>query len=149
MSNGNRISGARFCAVGLALALMLLPAAAFAKSDKAHGKGDGPGAGVEKIIGGDTDVSLSVSFGSDESRIIQDYFGAHPTAAKPLPPGIAKNLARGKPLPPGIAKRYLPQGLLASLPPRQGYERLIVGNDVVMVSVATGLVVDILVNALH
>ncbi len=149
MSNGNGISGARFCAGGLALALMLLPAAAVAKSDKAHGSGKGPGADVEKIIGGDTDVSLSISFGSDESRFIRDYFGSHPVAAKPLPPGIAKNLARGKPLPPGIAKRYLPQGLLSGLPPRPGYDRLLVGSDVVLVSIATGLVVDILVNALH
>ena len=35
-----------------------------------------------------------------------------PGSAKPLPPGIAKKIARGGTLPPGIAKRYLPQDLL-------------------------------------
>lgn len=151
MTNGNRISVARLCAMGLALAAAF-PPAAFARSDKAHGQGGG--SGQSKMHGGnggggDVGVSLGISFGSDEGRMIRDYFGAHPTDAKPLPPGIAKNLARGKPLPPGIAKRYLPQDLMAGLPPRPGYERLLVGNDVVLVSIATGLVVDILADALQ
>ena len=32
--------------------------------------------------------------------------------ARPLPPGIQKNLAREKPLPPGIAKQAIPQPVL-------------------------------------
>ncbi len=67
---------------------------------------------------------------------------------KGLPPGIAKNLQRGKPLPPGIAKRNLPPGLDSSLPERHhGYERIIVGNDVVLVEIDTGEIADIITDA--
>ena len=67
---------------------------------------------------------------------------------KDLPPGIAKNLERGKPLPPGIAKRDLPHGLDSSLPERRdGYERTIVGNDMVLVDIDTGIIADIIVDA--
>ncbi|MCK5433615.1 MAG: hypothetical protein KAJ03_12780 [Gammaproteobacteria bacterium] len=67
---------------------------------------------------------------------------------KDLPPGIAKNLERGKPLPPGIAKRELPHGLDSSLPERRdGYERTIVGNDMVLVDIDTGIIADIIVDA--
>ncbi len=68
--------------------------------------------------------------------------------SKGLPPGIAMNLERGKSLPPGIAKRYLPQDLNYSLPDRHdGYERTIVGNDVVLVEIDTGKIADIIVDA--
>jgi len=67
---------------------------------------------------------------------------------KRLPPGIAKNLQRGKPLPPGIAKRDLPPGLNSSLPDsHDGYERIIVGNDVVLVEIDTGNIADIITDA--
>lgn len=67
---------------------------------------------------------------------------------KGLPPGIAKNLQRGKPLPPGIAKRNLPHGLDSSLPAsHDGYERTIVGNDVVLVEIDTGKIADIITDA--
>ena len=67
---------------------------------------------------------------------------------KDLPPGIAKNLERGKPLPPGIAKRELPHGLDSSLPERRdGYERTIVGNDMVLVDIDTGIIADIIEDA--
>jgi hypothetical protein len=67
---------------------------------------------------------------------------------KGLPPGIAKNLQRGKPLPPGIAKRDLPSGLESSLPSiHDGYESLIVGNDVVLVEIDTGKIADIITDA--
>lgn len=64
-----------------------------------------------------------------------------------LPPGIAKNLARGKPLPPGIAKRF-DSGLASRLPHYEGYEWKQVGTDVVLVAVATGIVYEILRNVL-
>ena len=67
--------------------------------------------------------------------------------AKGLPPGIAKNLARGKPLPPGIAKKNLPDGLRQMLPaPPHGYERLIVDGKVLLVEIATRVIHDILVD---
>jgi len=68
--------------------------------------------------------------------------------SKGLPPGIAMNLERGKPLPPGIAKRDLPKDLNHSLPDRHdGYERTVVGNDVVLVEIDTGNIADIITDA--
>lgn len=68
-------------------------------------------------------------------------------SSSPLPPGIAKNLARGKPLPPGIAKRF-DSRLASRLPYYEGYEWKQVGTDVVLVAVATGIVYEILRNVL-
>ena len=63
--------------------------------------------------------------------------------SQPLPPGIAKNLARGKPLPPGIAKQHLPTDLVRRLPPvRHGYERVVVDGRVLLVETATQTIVD-------
>ena len=146
--------------LSVALAVALAPAAAFAKQDKEHGNphanpntkpdnrpdymdGDlGGGGGIAG--GGKIDTSINAIFSKGETKTIRDYFGSHSVETKPLPPGIAKNLQRGKPLPPGIAKRYLPSDLAGQLPRRGGYERLLVGNDVLLVEKATGIVQDIL-----
>lgn len=61
-----------------------------------------------------------------------------------LPPGIRKNLARGKPLPPGIAKKMVPGSLLARLPRHPGYEWRVAGTDLILISVATAVIADIL-----
>lgn len=133
-----------FIATMVSLALAVPAGVASAKNDKTSDRAGGPGGvGSEVEIG----VDASVSFGADETRIIRDYFAASPYDVKPLPPGIAKNLARGKPLPPGIAKRYLPRDLAARLPVRADYKRLIVGDDILLVSIATGIIVDILNDA--
>ncbi len=66
-----------------------------------------------------------------------------------LPPGLAKHIRRHGILPPGLARRNLPPGLasrLPALPP--GRQRLIVGNDVVLVERTTGLILDVLRGAL-
>ena len=66
-----------------------------------------------------------------------------------LPPGIAKNLARGKPLPPGIAKQVLPTTLQSSLPPApDGYERIIVAGKILLVAIATQVIVDVITDIL-
>ena len=64
----------------------------------------------------------------------------------PLPPGIAKNLARGKPLPPGIAKKYVPGLILGQLPRHEGYEWRVAGSDLILVAIGTAVVADILRN---
>lgn len=102
-------------------------------------------------------AAMSVVFSKDEISIIQDYYAAHAgdshknskkQKGKPLPPGIAKNLARGKPLPPGIAKQSLPGDLVRQLPPvRSGYERVIVDGRVLLVEIATQLIHDVLMDA--
>ncbi|WP_449219750.1 anti-virulence regulator CigR family protein [Tistrella mobilis] len=85
----------------------------------------------------------------DERRIITDYVGHHhgQFGYEPLPPGIARNLARGKPLPPGIAKKRLPPPLYDRLPRREGYEWIQAGRDILLIAAATGVIVDILNNA--
>lgn len=81
-------------------------------------------------------------FAEVEIKLIRDYYVTASYRPKPLPPGAAKNLARGKPLPPGIARTRLPQALLVKLPPRPGFEIVIVGRDIVLLDQA-GIVVDI------
>lgn len=66
------------------------------------------------------------------------------TGYQSLPPGIAKNLARGKPLPPGIAKRAVPASMLGQLPYYPGYEWQIVGNDLVLIALSTAVVTAII-----
>jgi hypothetical protein len=89
------------------------------------------------------DQSSDNLFTAAEKREIRDWFAREKIAAEQLPPGIAKNLARGKPLPPGIAKKALPAELAGRFPRSPDFERLIVGTDVVLVK--SGIVVDILV----
>jgi Ni/Co efflux regulator RcnB len=98
--------------------------------------------------------TAALVFDELERQLIRDYFADPSRAAhaegKPLPPGIAKKVARGGSLPPGIAKRYLPDDLDRRLRPRPaGYERLVVGGDVLLVEVATGVIHDIVRNALR
>ncbi len=63
--------------------------------------------------------------------------------AKALPPGIAKNLARGKPLPPGIAKRFNPE-MASQLPYYPGYEWQQAGTDAILVNTTNAVVQEIL-----
>ena len=61
-----------------------------------------------------------------------------------LPPGIAKNVARGKPLPPGIAKKTLPASMINDLPYYPGYEWRAVGDDLVLVALSTAIVTAVI-----
>lgn len=142
----------RSLVMALVLSLSTLPAAAQGNS---QGKGPpadkGPGAKQERPSHDGRDAEdrlLDAAFTALEVALIQDYFGKNSYRTQSLPPGIAKNLARGKPLPPGIAKKAIPGDLRNRLPGRQGYERIIVGNDVLLVTAATGIIVDILRDAL-
>lgn len=102
------------------------------------------------------EAGVGVVFSKDEIKIIGTWYRDHGSTShkaggknksKGLPPGIAKNLARGKPLPPGIAKRYLPDELRHALPaPPHGYERIIVDGKVLLVEIATRVIHDILVD---
>ena len=102
------------------------------------------------------DFGVGVEFSEDEVRIIAAWYrdndqGGHARGGgkkKSLPPGIAKNLARGKPLPPGIAKQALPSGLSGSLPaPPRGFERVVIDGRVLLVEIATQVIHDILTDA--
>jgi len=104
------------------------------------------------------DFGVNVRFSDDEIRIIEAWYSEHEGGArhgngnrhsKGMPPGIAKNLARGKALPPGIAKQYLPEGLVHALPaPPRGDERIVVDGKVLLVEIATQVIHDILSDAI-
>jgi hypothetical protein len=91
-------------------------------------------------------ISAYITLG--ERQTILGYFQQHPAGAKPLPPGIAKKIARGGAMPPGIAKRYFPADLVGILPPRPGQQWVIAGTDVLLIQMATNVVVDLLRGAL-
>ncbi len=72
--------------------------------------------------------------------------GAPPGLAKRdrLPPGLQRQLERNGRLPPGLEKRQFPTELRIQLPPpRPGTERVIIGNDAVLLEKATNIVLDI------
>ena len=106
-------------------------------------------------------AGVHAAFEEFERQIVYKYFKGHvyepvvyeerggPPKKKGLPPGIQKKLARGGTLPPGIAKQYLPDGLVTQLPPSpHGYERRIVGSDVLLVEIDTGVIADIITDAI-
>jgi hypothetical protein len=110
-------------------------------------------AGMEMTSGNvvltDQGTSAGIVFTRRDRAIIARYYANLP-AHKRMPPG----LARQEHLPPGLVKRdRLPRGLhgrglpsdlerqLHSLP--SGYIRIVVGNDLVLMSRATREVMDI------
>ena len=89
-------------------------------------------------------VSLEVTIGisTGEARRIAIDLGL--TGYDGLPPGIAKNVARGKPLPPGIAKQYPPRNMLGRLPEVDDHEWRISGKDLILIAIGTAIVVEVL-----
>lgn len=86
------------------------------------------------------DISVNISY--DRARALAVNYGL--TGYNSLPPGIAKNLARGKPLPPGIAKKMVPASMLGQLPVYPGYEWRIVGDDLVLIALSTAIVTSVI-----
>lgn len=78
---------------------------------------------------------------AEARRIALQY---HTVGYVSLPPGIRKNLARGKPLPPGLAKRAVPANVLGQLPRYEGYEWQTAGSDLILVSLATAVIAEVL-----
>ncbi len=136
----------------------LLAAPALANPGNGNGNGNGGGNGKHghsqkdkpgKKEGGPSNrknhgkpdrVSDDISF--DAARHLALNYGL--TGYRSLPPGIAKNLARGKPLPPGIAKKAVPASMLDQLPYYPGYEWKIVGDNLVLIALSTALVTAVI-----
>lgn len=146
--------------LALAAGLTLAGGPASAKSEKAQGQGkaaaakeqgkSGTGSAGSVAAGAVAGAVLAGVLLSDRDRsTITQYFQQHPQPAPALPPGIAKNLARGKPVPPGIAKRGVPNALSAKLSIPSGYELQTVGTDVVLIEAGTRIVADILKDVLR
>jgi len=124
--------------IALSLGLALSQASAAPKHDKPDRHGSDAGVTVD-LRGPSIDIGR-VRMVIDENRALLG-------PADTLPPGIRKNLARGKPLPPGIARR-LDNRLLGQLPHYDGYEWRQVGHDVVLFTLATGIIHEVLHNIL-
>ncbi len=112
----------------------------------------------------ETDALAKGVFNALEKRLIGDYFRTRRAKAakgkskrfppglakKPLPPGLAMQYRRYGKLPPGLQKRDLPHDLasrMSKLPP--GHARVIVGDDVLLIEVATGVILDVLEGVLR
>lgn len=62
-----------------------------------------------------------------------------------LPPGLQRQLERNGRLPPGLEKQQFPSELRGRLPsPLQGTERVIIGNDAVLIDLATNVILDVI-----
>ncbi|MCR9212548.1 MAG: anti-virulence regulator CigR family protein [Proteobacteria bacterium] len=108
-----------------------------AKNDKAKGGKKGGASSSAQ-----TSSLVSPGLTAADARQILSAFQLPDT--KPLPPGIAKNLARGKPLPPGIAKKNLAPNILKELPYYEGYEWLQVGVDLILVTTGSKTIAKVL-----
>lgn len=119
-----------------------------------HGKPSGAQAGAPAAkaraagpSGGGVDPGAVLAVGATAglvSALLGGQAQVLDVGAKPLPPGIRKNLARGKPLPPGIARQAVPQPLLARLPAVDGHEWIRVGAQLVLVGIATLVVAQVI-----
>ena len=124
----------------ISLCILLASAPVLANPPPGKGKPDHQRDGVQlDLRGPSVDIGQVRIILGDNRQLIG------PTSS--LPPGIAKNLARGKPLPPGIAKNF-DSRLVSRLPYYEGYEWKQIGRDVVLVAIATGIVYEILRNVL-
>ena len=133
----------RIATIFLAVILLQIPGLIFS--------GDSVAAGLQT-----SSFEIEVVFSTDEIRIIRAHYDSQSGNShrgkgkhKGLPPGIAKNLARGKPLPPGIAKRSLPYDLIRALPPvMDGHDRIIDAGKILLIEIATHIIIDVLSDVL-
>lgn len=103
----------------------------------------------EKDRDGDRD---RVHFSDRDRETVRDYFHTHADSLPPglakrenLPPGLQKQLERNGTLPPGLAKRSLPKDLEGRLNPlNDPYERVIVGEDLILLDPETNLILDVM-----
>lgn len=130
----------RFVAA-LAATALILPTLAFADDHRPPGQGGGPQGHDQHGQQSHSQQHERPEFRYDESRYARDYFHNHKWEA-PRPkhrPYVGYKLPRDyrHPLPPDLRGRFHP---------RPGYDYYMVGDDIVLAAVATGLIVDILVN---
>ena len=123
----------------LSLVLLLLSGAAL---QPLPAQGRSPNKSQNKTQSSPT-VSVSVVFRSSDQVTFRNYVATHRIVAQALPPGIAKNVARGKPLPPGIAKRAVPADLIV-LGPKLAPDVTLAIVGPLVVALRSGVVIDIL-----
>lgn len=80
-----------------------------------------------------------------DSREVRNYYRQHKMHQyKPLPPRARFRIGYRRP--PNVVYYDVPPVLLARLPHYPGYRYYMAGNDIILVAIATGIIVDILVN---
>ena len=121
-------------------------------------RGKGHGHDRRDDARGEADVQVRVSFGERERVVVRDYYveairAGHcpPGLAKKHngcePPGHAKRWIVGRPLPREVIYYELPPPLVVRLPPpppRYRYVR--VDNDILLLALGTGVVIDAITN---
>jgi len=101
-----------------------------------------------------TTAGVAITLNGNQITSVRAYYSNSTTTSARgrgrngrLPPGIARNLARGKPLPPGIAKGYLPSTVTADLPRLpSGLDYVIVAGKLLLVEAATQVVREVLLD---
>jgi hypothetical protein len=94
------------------------------------------------------DRNGEVRFSTRDLNVIIGWFKNDETKgqrSRSLPPGLARQLREKGQLPRGLAMKALPPGLSDRLGPvPEGYDRVILGHDVVLINTVTGAIADIL-----
>ena len=120
------------------------------KKEKSHQEGREEGRARDDRQG----TTLVIGFGSDERRIVSDYYGAQARAGKCppglakkhngcQPPGQAKKWRKGYPLGRDVAYHDLPRDLYVRLPaPPPNHRYVQIAGDVLLIAVGTSMVVD-------
>lgn len=156
MASNNTKSSLRFIVISAVLALMAGGASADKPGWAGGGKDkDGKERHEEKERNGDRHGGAAViAFGSDDRRIVSEYYGARarkgkcpPGLAKKhngcQPPGQAKKWQKGQPLAKDIKYYELPKELRVRLPvPPPDHRYVQIAGDILMIAVGTGMVVD-------
>lgn len=83
-------------------------------------------------------------FGPRDRQIIANYFLRNPGHLDYLPSGLRRQLVTKGRVPREVARQPLPERLAERLAPLpDGYERTIVGPDVLLIEARSGLIIDI------
>lgn len=102
------------------------------------------------VVVEDEGTRVEVVFSDRDRTLIHDYYrrrGLPPGLAKrsSLPPGLQKQVQRRGQLPPGLQRERLPNDLEIRLSPLpEGYVRVRVGADVVLMNMRTRVIVDVI-----
>src|SRR6185503_8244746 len=151
----------RAAVLALTLVAAVAVGPAWADKDDDHGPGKGHGKAEKhdrgaavRSEGNVTNVRVDVRIGEPQRVVIRDYYvkeihAGHcpPGLAKKhngcLPPGQAKKWAIGRPLPREVVFYELPPPLVVQIgPPPGGYRYVRVANDVLLLALGSGMVVD-------
>lgn len=92
---------------------------------------------------------VDIAFSDADRFLIRDYYRRHlpPGLAKKnkLPPGLHKHIVRHGYLPPGLEGQRLDRDIESRLAPLpEGYQRLRVGANILLIDASTRLVLDLI-----